>query len=262
MTLTPPLGTMPVLQFCTPAQLMVDPAYQRPTDGAPSRTLINRMTRGWDWGLFQPLVVSRRADGGLYVVDGQHRLEAARQRGDIPQLPCVITSYDDARGEAGAFVALNQERRPLTRFNLHRAALAAGNDTAVTIQRLVEGAGLRLTGNNNRAVWKPGWINIVAELEGSLRIHGERVTRQSLEALAGGFRDQVLRQGSLLWRAIVPLVAAEPTLSIALLTDILAGATQDEWLAAFRQRAAESDTSLAIAARAAIEAAWREAMAE
>jgi hypothetical protein len=51
-----------------------------------SQALIRQIARHWDWDLCLPLVVSRRADGSLYVIDGQHRLAAARIRGDIDHL--------------------------------------------------------------------------------------------------------------------------------------------------------------------------------
>ena len=47
-------------------------------------------------------VVARRSDGGLYVVDGQHRMAAAILRRDIGQLPCVISSYASAGDEAAS----------------------------------------------------------------------------------------------------------------------------------------------------------------
>ena len=86
----PPAGQLPVLQYCMPAQLAVDAAYQRSIETQESQRLIARIARGWDWRLCQPLVVSLRADRQLYVVDGQHRLEAARLRGDIPHLLTVM----------------------------------------------------------------------------------------------------------------------------------------------------------------------------
>ena len=52
-----PRGTLPVLQYCTPAQLQVDHAYQRDLDGA-SLKLVDRIARAWDWSLCQPLVVA------------------------------------------------------------------------------------------------------------------------------------------------------------------------------------------------------------
>jgi ParB-like chromosome segregation protein Spo0J len=83
--------------------------------------------------LCQPLAVSRRPDGALTIVDGQHRASAAKLRGDIPHLPCVITSYANTGDEAAAFVALNQMRRPLSALDLFKAAVAAEDKEALLI---------------------------------------------------------------------------------------------------------------------------------
>lgn len=119
-------GSLPVLQYCTPSQLAIDPTYQRDLDRNSLR-MIDRIAREWDWGLCQPLVVASRPGGSYYVIDGQHRLEAARLRGDIEQLPCVILYPGDPADEAATFVKLNQERRPLTAFALWNGALCAGD---------------------------------------------------------------------------------------------------------------------------------------
>jgi hypothetical protein len=101
LKVNPPLGSLPVLQYCSPDQLLIDESYQRSLEAANSQTLIRRIAMHWDWGLCQPLFVARRADGSLYVVDGQHRLEAAKLRGDIWQLPCVVTSFESSRRGSG-----------------------------------------------------------------------------------------------------------------------------------------------------------------
>jgi hypothetical protein len=123
LKVNPALGQLPVLQYCSPDQLQVDESYQRSLFVPSSQTLIRKIAVYWDWGLCQPLFVARRSDGGLYVVDGQHRLEAAKLRGDIQQLPCVISHFDSAAEEAASFVALNQQRRPLNRLQLFRAVV-------------------------------------------------------------------------------------------------------------------------------------------
>ncbi|RXD05540.1 hypothetical protein EQZ23_10805 [Sphingomonas sp. UV9] len=263
VTIEPQRGEMPILQFCTPAQLRVDPTYQRPTDAQASRTLINRITRHWDWRLYQPLVVARRADGGLYVVDGQHRLEAARQRSDIPQLPCVVTSYDGAQDEAAAFVSLNQQRKPLSKMNLFRAAIAAGDADAIAIEALVELVGLRITGAADVRTWKPGWINNVAAIQQCYRQHGEAVTRVSLEALAKGFPLAVLRNCNTMFGAIVPLVAQQgAALSAFLLHEILRDADQETWMSRFRDLATARSISVTFAAKQLLGESYAEAAAE
>ena len=134
LKVNPPLGSLPVLQYCSPDQLSIDESYQRSLESENSRTLIRKIAMYWDWGLCQPLFVARRSDGKLYVVDGQHRLAAAKLRGDIWQLPCVVTHFDSAADEAASFVALNQQRRPLTQVELFKAALSAGDEEALTIE--------------------------------------------------------------------------------------------------------------------------------
>ena len=256
-------GEMPVLQFCTPAQLRIDPSYQRSTDAQASRTLINRITRKWDWRLYQPLVVARRADGGLYVVDGQHRLEAARQRADIAQLPCVITAYDGAQEEAAAFVELNQARKPLSQLNLFKAAVAAGDPDAALIQSIVETAGFRLTGAADRNAWKPGWIDNIVSVRHCHRQHGDRVLRLALEAIGKAFEGQVLRYCGSIFSATYPVVAAAgANYSPLLMIDILRDADQAGWIARFRVSAAERGVSVAIAARELLGTAYAEATAE
>lgn len=259
----PQRGTMPVLQFCMVDQLLVDPLYQREIDTRQSHTLINRIARGWDWRLYQPLVVARRTDGSLYVVDGQHRHAAARIRGDIVQLPCVVTDYGDPRAEASAFVELNQQRKPLSKLNLFKAALASQDADALAIDAIVTRAGMRITGAADVDRWKPGWINNVTALQTCFRQHGERGLRISLEILRDAFPDTVLRNCGTMFSAIVPVVAAQGTrLSAALLIDILRDADQATWMGRFRAAATARDIGVPLASKQLVAEAYDEAMAE
>src|SRR5262245_54568109 len=73
----PPVGTRPSIEWIPLNMLSVDAAYQRSTDNDPSRRLIASITAKFDWRLCMPLVVSRRADDKLVIIDGQHRWLAA-----------------------------------------------------------------------------------------------------------------------------------------------------------------------------------------
>lgn len=209
LKVNPPLGQLPVLQYCALDQLKVDESYQRSLETKSSQALIRRIAINWDWSLCQPLIVARRADNGLYVVDGQHRLAAARMRGDIWQLPCVVASYRDAAEEAASFVALNQERRPLNRLQLFRAAVAAGAAEAIKINRALEGAGMWITGNQDLTVQKPGAMTCVGGLEACLRSFGEQVLATALAVLGKSFPDQPLRYAGSLFPGIAMIVAGE-----------------------------------------------------
>jgi hypothetical protein len=242
-----PRGQLPVLQYCAPEQLKIDEAYQRSLEATNSQTLIRRIAMHWDWGLCQPLFVARRADGGLYVVDGQHRLEAAKLRGDVWQLPCVVTSFANAADEAAAFVALNQQRRPLTQLDLFKAALAAGDFETSQIALCVEEAGLRIANTTNNVHQKPGALANIGGLRNCYRVHGLQVLSAALDVLAQSYKDKVLRYAGTLFPGIVAIVADEigrnPNFtdgdSFALMTEMVGGAEQAEWV---------SEINLALAA--------------
>ena len=71
----------------------------------------NRIMREWNWLHYQPIVVAPAAGGeGFTVIDGQHRLEAARKHPKIARLPCYIVDAADLGAQARAFVALNARR--------------------------------------------------------------------------------------------------------------------------------------------------------
>lgn len=259
--LASPKGTMPVLQFCAPAQLAVDTSYQRELDGK-SRQLIARIAAGWDWNLFQPLVVARRRDDTLFVVDGQHRLEAARIRGDIVQLPCVIFHPGDPADEAAVFVELNQARRPLTAYALYNAALTSGDERAIALAGLLRDAGLAFTGAADPERMKPGQINNVGTVRKWHERNGDRRTRVVLTAIGTAFRGQVIKiSGSLFMGVAGVVLDHDERLSLHLLTDLLAR-SQDEWLSDFRTRAAQDATGVQAAAVATIRDAYAEAVAE
>jgi hypothetical protein len=107
-----------------------------------SQRLIQAIAAKWDWRLCTPLLVASR-DGGLYIIDGQHRWEAAKLRGDIPFLPCAVGNYTGSAEEAALFVAANRHRVRVNPLDMWRAAIAAGDEATVTIERLVAGAACR-----------------------------------------------------------------------------------------------------------------------
>ncbi|MGE5563157.1 MAG: DUF6551 family protein [Bacillota bacterium] len=235
----PPIGSLPVLQFCAPEQLLIDESYQRSLEADSSQSLVRRIAAHWDWGLCQPLFVARRADGGLYVVDGQHRLAAALLRGDINQLPCVVRDFPSSDLEAAAFVALNQQRRPLTSLDLFKAAIAAGDMEATQIVQCLAEAGLALASTTNNQLMRPGQVGNVGGLQRCYRTHGQLVLTVSLKVLAKSYPQQRLRYAGSIFPGIVVVAAREldRRADIAGLVDSLAAfigsAQQHEWYRRF-----------------------------
>lgn len=264
LKVNPPLGLRPSLENHRIGDLNVDPTYQRSIEAGTSQTLIRRIAMFWDWALFQPLAVSRRADGTLWVVDGQHRLAGARLRNDIYDLPCVVTAYDSMADEAASFVAMNQQRRPLNALDLFRAALAAGDDEATEVQALIVAAGLTLATHTNHTAWKPCMVSNIGGIRGAFRQHGKAAALAGLQALATAWPGAVLQYAGSIFIPIVRCFATllpESGFDAELFVEIIGGATQKEWLAEIRLEQASSSVSLTEAGERVLMRAYREAVA-
>ena len=202
-------GTPPSIEWVAIGDLHVDADYQRSTDTDPSRRLIASIASHWDWRLCMPLAVSRRVEG-RYVIDGQHRLAAARLRPDIPHLPCCIASYEGPADEAAMFVAANRSRRAISRLDDFHAALVAGDEDAIEVNRVVRAAGLRVSRKTGSQSWAPGEVAFTSSIQSVLGKHGEALVTQCLRALAQGFEGQVLSQGASLFLGLTRILIAPP----------------------------------------------------
>ncbi len=84
------------------ADLNVDSNYARELDEAWVETIVS----GWDPDLFRNPLVSRRSDGSLWVVDGQHRVETAKRLG-FDSVHAIVIPIVDVQKEAYLFVTHN-----------------------------------------------------------------------------------------------------------------------------------------------------------
>lgn len=198
-------GVPPTLEWVAIERLNIDESYQRATDGPHSQKIITGMVRTWEWSLCQPLVVSRRGDGSLWVLDGQHRLAGARRRGDILHLPCVLLHGQDTGGEASAFVALNTRRQKLSQSDVFNGMLAAGDENAKSVQILLERTGWRIVRHTNTACYGPGELASAPMLVNALRVHGEAVVSNALASLREAYPDKPVRNGSTLLKALIAI---------------------------------------------------------
>jgi len=262
LKVNPPLGNLPVLQYCAPDQLQIDANYQRALDTAQSQSLIRKIAVQWNWELCQPLFVARRVDGRLYVVDGQHRLAAAKLRGDLWQLPCVVASFTSAKEEAAAFVKLNQQRRPLTRLDLFKAALAAGDMEACQIGIALNDTGLRVASGSNNQTMAPGSISNVGGLQRCYRAHGVQILTAALEILAKAWPGEVLRFAGTVFPGLVALVIDQQPLAepgsrrVAELAGFVGATSQADWNTRIGQEVVDTNANRRNVAERVMLAAW------
>jgi hypothetical protein len=119
-----------MLQWLKIADLVVDPAYQRPIIGK-GRQNVDRIAREFCWSCFAPVVVSPVEGGKFAIIDGQHRTTSAAILG-FDSVPCqiVIAAREE---QAAAFKAINGTTTPISQMALHAAAVVASEAWAVQI---------------------------------------------------------------------------------------------------------------------------------
>lgn len=98
------------------SEMVIDRTYQRVL-----RARVKRMINNWDYEKCDVLVVSYR-DDKFYVVDGQHRYEAAKVRGES-YLACQILEGMTQIDEARKFISQNTESSVLTPYDTWNANL-------------------------------------------------------------------------------------------------------------------------------------------
>jgi hypothetical protein len=105
--------------------LTIEQSYQRQS----SESDVGKIAGNWFWPALGTIVVSHR-NGQYYVVDGQHRVLAAKMRDDVEMLPCIVHEGMSVEEEAAMFYLLNNNRRTPTAIEKFKAILAANDDNA------------------------------------------------------------------------------------------------------------------------------------
>lgn len=170
------------------ASLRVDHSYQRDI----SETLVDEISENWDVVAAELITVSDRGprtkddltDGGLFIVNGQHRSKAAQKRGQETIWARVIDLKnpqkfpDPGAIEAGFRLKTNVKLsdRPLERF---KAQLRAGNEESAKIVEI-----LKKFGTEINAVPTPEvGINCISTIETIYRYDDGGLLTDTLEVI-------------------------------------------------------------------------------
>jgi len=114
-------------------ELNVDPSYQRKLyEGRLSNIFTN-----FDPDLIQTIVISKRADGTLWVLDGQHRCEVLRRMGKSVVLADIREGLTHER-EAILFWMLNSGTSKPTSWEQFMARMTGNEPVAMAIVAIVE----------------------------------------------------------------------------------------------------------------------------
>lgn len=136
-------GKKPALAWLPVARLTVDPQYQRDTGSRRSQKLIETIAGNFRWSRFG-VVLAVKHGKGWHVIEGQHRVEAARACGDIETIPAVVLPHATLEAAAADFVAINRDRVTVTPLHIHHAMLAARDPVALSVDWACRAAGVTI----------------------------------------------------------------------------------------------------------------------
>ena len=172
---------LPELAWVDIDGLVIDDRYQRPL-GKANWSRIRKIAAEFRWSRFSPILVAPTASGGYAVVDGQHRVHAAKICG-FSRVPALIVQMDKQE-QARSFSWVNDQVTRISTFHIYKAALAAGEDWAIDCREAVEVSGCRLmTGNSSTNSKKVGEIYAIALIRHLVERDKARVVTTGLKAL-------------------------------------------------------------------------------
>ncbi len=190
---TPPsdgkdFGERPELGWLPVAMLSVDMTYQRKIDGRRSQVAIEQIVSNFKWSCFGTALVTPKDDGWM-IIDGQHRVEAARRLG-IKTVPCIVVNQAPLAEQAAIFVSTNQIRVQVNPYTLFHARLTAGDPLATEVQRLCDDAHLSIPKYPiQKSSMAPGQTLALATLERIVK-NGSAAARSGVIAVGHAFRDR------------------------------------------------------------------------
>lgn len=169
----------------------VDGSYQRDL----RHDLVNTIGKGWDIVKAGEILVSARADGTLWCVDGQHRMAGAQLAGETEIFAHVIHGLTQEQ-EAELRLARN-DRKSDTIAEKFRARLVMGDQTAHQILELVkqQGTEINLVPNSYHGINAIATVEVLYKID-ETGVWLSRTLRVIREAFSNGAdEDRFIAEG-------------------------------------------------------------------
>jgi hypothetical protein len=181
-------GPRPELAWLPVERLIVDARFQRDAGSRRSRKHVERIAVNFRWSRFQAILVAQ-ADHGWSIIDGQHRVAAAKMCG-FDLVPAVVIAQADLCEQAQSFVWANRDRLTVSPQAAYHAQFAAGEPEAVVIDRLCHAAGIAILPYHIGANSVPaGKTTAIQAITACLRKHGEEIAGTAISIVASTWSD-------------------------------------------------------------------------
>lgn len=244
-TYPPPQGSKPRLEYHSPDVLVIDDRYQRGCASSRSKALIRRILAGWNWNYFGVVLATDNGDGTYCVIDGQHRVEAARQHPAVNAIPVMVIDEMSFAEQARTFAEINLSRVALNPLQIHRAKIAGGDATAREISTICFEVGVIVPPNVPAGgCSRPGETLSVKTLYDIHKAHGGAALRRTLKICMDAYPDSVGDLRSVVIRAVC-LACMSTKATDAEISRRLAGRAGEDWQELARQMEGGSVSNLA-----------------
>lgn len=136
-----PAGTPGELKWLSLDRLMIDPRYQREVR-EQGKAHIRKIATSFDWKHFTPVIAAPITADSFAVIDGQHRLAAAKAIG-LKEAPCWVVTAEET-DQARAFMAINAMAARVSSGQLWHSRRMAGDPGAILAFEAADEAGIEI----------------------------------------------------------------------------------------------------------------------
>lgn len=174
------IGAKPKLVWVAPTDLYVDATYQRGLSKQSLR-LIRELVANFRWNRLKPPIVVSDRDK-WHIVDGQHTAIAAATV-KVPEIPVFVVEAKELVDRARAFVGHNTDRIVVSKINVYRALLAAGDPDAADVAAVCRRAGVTIREYSQVSAINVGDTKAVGLIYQFVKKRGVIKARATLETL-------------------------------------------------------------------------------
>lgn len=179
-------------------RLQTDMSYQSPVQ----ERQVKKIVKNFDPKKLHTIVVSKRKDGLLYIIDGQHRVEALKEL-NILFIEATVHENLSVEEEAEMYYGVND--RPSKNANQKgKSRLRFKEPVAVAIDETVRSVGLNVDYEKNAP--SKGYIKAYEALQSIYKNHGANHLGLVLEIIKDSFGDDTRNYQSFILRGFSKLL--------------------------------------------------------
>jgi hypothetical protein len=180
-------GPLPELAWLPIDKLRVNSDYQRLIGTPRSQALIHQIAQDFQWLAFQSIQATPDDNGGWYVIDGQHRVEAARRR-NFTLVPATVVAAATVAQQADAFVRANRNRIPINQFAVFHALVTSGDPTATQLAAICRRAAIVIPRSTPSASDMPAGVSLAIGTLLALTRRHDSLVHLPIHAVAEAYR--------------------------------------------------------------------------